>query len=81
MENDMETCNQQSSDDLYELGQWMGRKQAFSLSCGKTAAADVECLRNIRERKLYSAKGVIGPNFANSTPASPARMPTGLSGS
>jgi hypothetical protein len=63
MENDMETCNEQSSDDLYELGQWMGRKQAFSLICGKTAAADVECLRNIRERKLYSAKGVDWTEF------------------
>jgi hypothetical protein len=41
----------------------MGRKQAFSLICGKTAAADVECLRNIRERKLYSAKGVDWTEF------------------
>jgi hypothetical protein len=55
MENNTEALTEQSSDGLYELGQWMGRKQAFSLVSGKTAAADVECLRNIREKKLYRA--------------------------
>jgi hypothetical protein len=41
----------------------MGRKQAFSLVAGATAAADVECLRQIRERKLYVAKGVDWTEF------------------
>jgi hypothetical protein len=59
----MERFNEQSSEELYELGQWMGRKQAFALIAGKTAAADVECLRNIREKKLYSAKGVDWTEF------------------
>jgi hypothetical protein len=63
MENNTEALTEQSSDGLYELGQWMGRKQAFSLVSGKTAAADVECLRNIREKKLYRAKGVDWSEF------------------
>jgi hypothetical protein len=54
---------EQSTDGLYQLGQWMGRKQAFSLVAGATAAADVECLRQIRERKLYVAKGVDWTEF------------------
>jgi len=45
-------------EGLYDLGQWMGRKQAFGLIAGKAAAADVECLRRIRDDKLYRAKGV-----------------------
>jgi hypothetical protein len=59
----MDNNKEQSIDELYELGQWMGRKQAFSLVAGATAAADVECLRQIRERKLYVAKGVDWTEF------------------
>ena len=29
----------------YELGEWMGRKQAFSSLAGRCSAADAECLR------------------------------------
>ena len=54
---------EQSTGEVYELGKWMGRKQAFSLVAGATAAADVECLRQIRERKLYVAKGVDWTEF------------------
>ena len=39
----------------YELGQWMGRKQAFSGLAGRCSAADAECLRQIRSRKQYRA--------------------------
>jgi len=55
--------NEQTTDEVYELGQWMGRRQAFSLIAGKTAAADVECLRHIREKKLHAAKGVDWTDF------------------
>ncbi len=63
MDNNTEVFKEQSSDGLYELGKWMGRKQAFSLVAGKTAAADVECLRHIREKKLYAAKSVDWTDF------------------
>ncbi|HUI80868.1 MAG TPA: hypothetical protein VLY24_23240 [Bryobacteraceae bacterium] len=36
----------------FDLGTWLGRKQAFGLMAGKCSAADAECLRNIREQKL-----------------------------
>ena len=35
-----------------------GTQQAFGLIAGKAAAADVECLRRIRDDKLYRAKGL-----------------------
>src|SRR5215831_8008152 len=49
--------------ELYELGEWLGRKQAFGLIAARTAAADIECLRRIREQKLFHAKGVDWPEF------------------
>jgi hypothetical protein len=63
MDNNMEVINEKTGDDMYELGQWMGRKQAFSLVASKTAAADVECLRHIRDKRLYCAKGVDWSEF------------------
>lgn len=49
--------------DLLDLGTWMGRKQAFSLIAGKCSAADVECLRNIRENKRYRFLNVTWEQF------------------
>jgi hypothetical protein len=64
MENTLEVIKEQAKDEeLYELGEWMGRKQAFGLIASKTAAADVECLKRIRDAKLYRAKGVDWPEF------------------
>src|SRR6516165_12236173 len=64
MENNLEIINDKVKDgELYELGQWMGRKQAFSLIAGKASAADVECLRHIRDGKLYRAKEVDWTGF------------------
>jgi hypothetical protein len=47
----------------FELGQWIGRRQAFGMMAGKSAAAEIECLRRIREGKLYRAKGVDWSGF------------------
>jgi hypothetical protein len=40
----------------FDLGTWLGRRQAFSMMAGKASAADVECLRQIRDLKLYLVK-------------------------
>ena len=40
---------------ILDLGTWLGRKQAFGLMAGKCSAADAECLRNIRDQKLYKS--------------------------
>jgi hypothetical protein len=64
MENQPEVLNNPAADDIsFELGQWIGRRQAFALTAGKTAAADVECLRRIRDGNLFRAKGVDGAGF------------------
>jgi hypothetical protein len=44
---------QTDSSQFFDLGTWLGRKQAFGLLAGKCSAADAECLRSIREKKLY----------------------------
>jgi hypothetical protein len=48
------------SPDSFDLGTWLGRRQAFGMMSGKTAAAEAECLRQIRDRKLYKSKS---PNW------------------
>jgi hypothetical protein len=37
------------TDEVYQLGAWMGRKQAFASLAGRCSAADAECLRQARE--------------------------------
>jgi hypothetical protein len=57
MGNDLEvSTNEVEEEPGYVLGQWIGRRQAFGLISAKTAAAEVECLRRIREGKLYRSK-------------------------
>ena len=43
------------TDAAYQLGTWMGRKQAFASLAGRCSAADAECLRQIRHGKHYRA--------------------------
>ena len=40
-------------DDAFEVGTWVGRKQAFALVAGRCSAADAEILFEIREKKLF----------------------------
>jgi hypothetical protein len=57
MGNNLEVLTSQVEEEpTYVLGQWIGRRQAFGLISAKTAAAEVECLRRIREGKLYRSK-------------------------
>jgi len=50
-------------DDIFDLGTWLGRKQAFAAVAGRSSAADAECLRTIRQKKLYRARGVTWEQF------------------
>jgi hypothetical protein len=63
MKNELEMNDRTKQNELFELGQWVGRKQAFSLVAGQTAAADVECMRHIRDARLYRAKEVDWAGF------------------
>ncbi len=49
------TTSRTKSDEIYDLGTWMGRKQAFSALAGRCSAADAECLRQVKNRKGYRA--------------------------
>ena len=44
-----------NSDDIYQLGNVVGRKQALASITGRWSAADAECLRQIRDQKGYRA--------------------------
>jgi hypothetical protein len=35
------------------LGQWLGRREAFGAMAGRCSAAEIECVRRIRNEKLY----------------------------
>ena len=48
-----ETAN--AASDAVDLGRWLGRREAFSLVAGRCSGAEVESLRQIRDRRLYLA--------------------------
>jgi len=48
------TTTSPAEDKLaFDLGQMLGRRQAFGAVAGRCSAADAECLRRMREQKLY----------------------------
>src|SRR5262249_29593915 len=47
--------NEVEQQATFEVGQWIGRKQALGLIAAKTTAAEVECLRRIRDGELFRA--------------------------
>jgi hypothetical protein len=52
-----------NTEDMVDLGAWLGRKQAFTLMAGRCSAAGVVCLRKIREGKRYRALGLTWEQF------------------
>jgi len=46
-----------------ELFRWLGRRDAFSLMAGRCSAADVQCLKRIRDGKLYLGYATDWPEF------------------
>jgi hypothetical protein len=52
-----------NTEDMFDLGAWLGRKQAFTLIAGRCSAAGVVCLRKIREGKQYRALGLTWEEF------------------
>ena len=46
--------DRQSTDDVVlEIGEWLGRRQAFGLLASRCTAADAECLKRLRDNKSY----------------------------
>ena len=52
LEEQPRAAGQPAPRDL-ELGQWLGRREAFGLIAGRCSAADGECLRRIRDERMY----------------------------
>ncbi len=50
------------AEDL-NLGEWLGRRQAYSLMAGTCSAADAKCLHEIREDKAYKRLGLTWEQF------------------
>src|SRR5208283_5213924 len=42
-----------TTEDVFDLGTQLGRKQAFGLIASRCSAAEIECLIEARESKLY----------------------------
>ena len=51
-----------SSND-FDLGNLLGMRRAFGMMAGKASAADADCLRRIRDDKLYLGKAASWPDF------------------
>src|SRR3954466_10420617 len=56
MEQEIITLDEAPKSGDFNLGTWLGRRQAFSMMAGKASAADIECLRTIRNQRLYKSK-------------------------
>lgn len=44
---------QQPQERALLLGRWLGRREAFGALAGRCSAADIECLRQIRDQQLF----------------------------
>src|SRR5882724_8997703 len=53
------------SNQEFDLGAWIGRRQAFGALSGRSLAAEAHCLRLIRDRKLYLAHSPNWPDFCD----------------
>lgn len=55
----------QTDNSVFDLGTWLGRKQAFGLISSRCLVADIECLAEIRENKRYRSLGVSWSEFCS----------------
>ena len=73
MSNELVLVTPAADSGEFDLGTWVGRRQAFGIVAAKASAADVECLRQIRDRKLYLIKTRTWGEFCTESSA-PARV-------
>jgi hypothetical protein len=52
-------------DARTQLGQWMGRREAFGLMAGRCTAADIEILRRMRDEKMYAQMNCTWSEFCS----------------
>ena len=73
---------EKKTDDAYQLGAWVGRKQAFAALAGRCSAADTECLRQVHAQRgppLHSCRTAVGRPHNTRCPfsANPFRLSNG----
>jgi hypothetical protein len=50
----------EDTKELFELGAWVGRHQAFGMIGNRRSAADTECLKQMRDGGHYKKLGLQG---------------------
>ena len=50
-------------EGAFELGEILGRRRAFSSIAGRCSAADVACIRRMRDEKIYLARASTWEEF------------------
>jgi len=66
MTDQMETTLVDSTAGDFDLGKWLGRRQAFGLIAGRCSASEAECIRRIRNHRLYKTRAIQWGDFCES---------------
>jgi hypothetical protein len=56
VKKDVEVSAPAGANGEFDLGRWLGRREAFGMMAGRCSAADVECMRRIRDGRLYKSR-------------------------
>jgi hypothetical protein len=60
---DLKIVQSDLNEDDFELGVVLGSRRAFASIAGRCSAADAECLRRVREQKLYLSRAATWEEF------------------
>src|SRR5580704_1621512 len=60
---DPETARPADETGDFELGMMLGSRKAFASVAGRCSAADAECMRRIRDQKLYLSRSTNWEEF------------------
>ena len=61
--NDVSILPPVDDQAAFDLGEMLGRRQAFGAIAGRCSAADAECLRRMRDQKLYLSRATSWNGF------------------
>jgi hypothetical protein len=63
MQEDLNTAQPAADAGDFELGMMLGSRKAFAAVAGRCSAADAECLRRVRDQKLYLSRAATWEEF------------------
>jgi hypothetical protein len=61
--DDLKTTLPADDAGEFELGMMLGSRKAFASVAGRCSAADAECMRRLRDKKLYSSRSATWEEF------------------